>query len=155
VSITFETGSQLSELAKAAFSGSGLTSIHLPASVTVIGASCFFGCGSLASITFESGSQLSRLAKEAFAGSGLTSIHLPASVTVIGESCFSSCDSLVSITFDPASKFRGKAASLLAGLPLFSVNPKLVGFRPKPSPKIWRCHGAPGSIPGIHKRRFS
>jgi hypothetical protein len=111
----FETGSQLSELAKEAFRGSGLTSIHLPASVTVIGERCFSNCRSLTSITFESGSQLFQLAKEAFRGSGLTSIHLPASVTVIGDFCFSDCGSLTSITFDPASNFRGNPADLLAG----------------------------------------
>jgi hypothetical protein len=54
---TFEPGSQLSELAKKAFSRSGLTSIHLPASVTVIGERCFSGCRSLASITFDPASK--------------------------------------------------------------------------------------------------
>jgi hypothetical protein len=115
----FETDSRLSRLEERAFCESGLTSIHLPASVTVIGEACFSYCRSLASITFESGSQLSELAKWAFYGSGLTSIHLPASVTVIGESCFSCCDSLVSITFDPASKFRGSERDLMAGVALF------------------------------------
>jgi hypothetical protein len=37
----FEIGSRLSKLEAGAFSESGLTSIHLPASVTVIGESCF------------------------------------------------------------------------------------------------------------------
>jgi hypothetical protein len=97
---------------------SGVRSIHLPASVTVIGEACFCRCGSLTSITFESRSQLSQLAKEAFYESGLTSIHLPASVTVIGESCFSDCGSLASITFDPPSTFGGRARDLLAGRPL-------------------------------------
>jgi uncharacterized protein YuzB (UPF0349 family) len=120
VSITFESGSQLSQLAKGAFQGSGLTSIHLPASVTVIGRGCFSYCGSLVLITFESGSQLSQLADVAFHGSGLRSIHLPASLSVIGQGCFSGCKSLASITFDPASKFGGNAADLMAGLPLFS-----------------------------------
>jgi hypothetical protein len=71
----FETGSRLSRLEDGAFSSSGLTSIHLPASVTVIGAYCFSYCASLASITFESGSQLSELAKEAFCGSGRIVCH--------------------------------------------------------------------------------
>jgi hypothetical protein len=56
-SITFETGSQLSELAREAFCESGLTSIDLPASVTVIGEFCFSGCGSLALITFDPASK--------------------------------------------------------------------------------------------------
>jgi hypothetical protein len=57
VSITFESGSRLSQLANGAFSFSGLTSIHLPASVTVIGERCFSGCPSLASITFDPASK--------------------------------------------------------------------------------------------------
>jgi hypothetical protein len=57
VSITFESGSQLSELAPEAFSSSGLTSIDLPASVTVIGERCFSDCNSLASITFDPASK--------------------------------------------------------------------------------------------------
>jgi hypothetical protein len=57
VSITFESDSQLSQLAKVAFRLSGLTSIHLPASVTVIGARCFDGCRSLVSITFDPASR--------------------------------------------------------------------------------------------------
>jgi hypothetical protein len=117
-SVVFEENSQLSRLEAEAFRGSGLTSIHLPASVTVIGASCFSNCGSLASITFESGSRLSQLEERAFLFSRLKWIHLPASVTVISKDCFSRCHSLASITFDPASPFRGKAADLLAGVPL-------------------------------------
>jgi hypothetical protein len=81
LSVVFEENSQLSRLENRAFSRSGLTSIHLPASVTVIGGFCFCCCRSLVSITFESGSKLFQLAKEAFSWSGLRSIHLPASVT--------------------------------------------------------------------------
>jgi hypothetical protein len=51
----FETGSRLSQLEAQAFVGSRLVSIHLSTSVTVIGESCFCGCGSLTSITIESG----------------------------------------------------------------------------------------------------
>jgi hypothetical protein len=52
-SIRFESDSQLSELAKGAFVQSSVTSIHLPASVTIIDEFCFSGCKSLASITFD------------------------------------------------------------------------------------------------------
>jgi hypothetical protein len=68
VSITFESGSQLSELAKEAFRESGLTSIHLPASVTVIGVRCFSGCGSLASITFDPASKFRETEADFLAG---------------------------------------------------------------------------------------
>jgi hypothetical protein len=53
----FEIGSQLSQLAKEAFYQSGLTLLHLPASVTVIGEFCFSDCRSLASITFDPASK--------------------------------------------------------------------------------------------------
>jgi hypothetical protein len=68
MSITFESGSQLSELAKEAFCESGLISIHLPASATVIGEGCFSGCVSLASITFDPASQLQEIHRNAFYG---------------------------------------------------------------------------------------
>jgi hypothetical protein len=99
MSVTFESGSQLSRLEAQAFYRSGLTSIDLPASVTFIGEKCFSDCGSLMSVTFESGSQLSRLEARAFYWTGLTSIHLPDSVTFIGEKCFSGCDPHMSVTF--------------------------------------------------------
>jgi hypothetical protein len=117
LSIVFEANSHISRLEALAFCESGLTSIHLPASVSVIGEFCFSGCGSLTSITIESGSRLFRLANRAFCGSGLTAIHVPASISVIGAFCFSGCDSLTSITFDPASKFRGSEAGLSLGEP--------------------------------------
>jgi hypothetical protein len=49
-----------------AFSLSGLTSIHLPASVPVIGESCFSDCRSLVSITFDPASQLQKIRRNAF-----------------------------------------------------------------------------------------
>jgi hypothetical protein len=56
-SVVFDENSQLSRLEDRAFCGSGVTSIHLPASVTVIGEYCFSGCGSLASITCDPASR--------------------------------------------------------------------------------------------------
>jgi hypothetical protein len=64
----FEIGSQLSELAKQAFSESGLTSIHLPASVTVIGEFCFSSCRSLVSITFDPASKFDGSEADLLAG---------------------------------------------------------------------------------------
>jgi hypothetical protein len=64
----FESGSQLSELGKWTFVSSRLASIHLPASVTVIGERCFYHCRSLASITFDSASPSRRNAADLLAG---------------------------------------------------------------------------------------
>jgi hypothetical protein len=56
-SAPFESGSQVSQLAKESFLWSSLTSIHLPASVTVIGKFSFSHCRSLASIPFDPASK--------------------------------------------------------------------------------------------------
>ena len=67
------------------FSGSDLTSITIPSSVTHIGSKAFYLCRSLTSVTFESGSQLTTIEGEAFcACSSLTSMTIPSSVTEIG-----------------------------------------------------------------------
>jgi hypothetical protein len=57
-SITFETGSRLSRLEKSAFSGSGLRSIHFPASIEVICEFCFSDCTALTSVSFDPSSVL-------------------------------------------------------------------------------------------------
>jgi hypothetical protein len=70
--LAFEPGSQLSRLEDLAFCESGLTLIHLPASVTVIGKFCFSSCKSLLSITFDPRSRFSGQALSLFAGKSLT-----------------------------------------------------------------------------------
>jgi hypothetical protein len=47
-----ESGSILSRIEKYAFNGTGLVEIILPASVEMLGESCFYDCGSLSSVTF-------------------------------------------------------------------------------------------------------
>jgi hypothetical protein len=105
-SIAFDSASQLSRIEGEAFRGSGLKSIHLPASVEVICAESFSECESLASVTFDSGSKLRQFEREAFSWSGLKSIHLPASVVEIGAACFYFCGSLASVTFDSNSRLE-------------------------------------------------
>jgi hypothetical protein len=60
-----------------AFYESGLTSIHLPASVTVIGERCFSCCRSLASITFDPASKFRGSARDLLAGRQLCQSDLP------------------------------------------------------------------------------
>ena len=79
------------------FSGSGLTSITIPSSVTSLGEACFSLCSGLTSITIPS--SVTSLGDLCFFGcSSLTSITIPSSVTSLGEACFSACVSLTSIT---------------------------------------------------------
>jgi len=69
----------------------------LPASVTQIGVSAFFGCASLASITLPE--SVTQIGERAFQGcASLASITFPASVTQIGGYAFTGCASLASIT---------------------------------------------------------
>ena len=69
---------------------SGLTSIIIPNSVTIIGEGAFAGCSGLTSITIPN--SVTSIGYEAFYGcSGLTSINIPNSVTSIGGSAFAGC----------------------------------------------------------------
>jgi uncharacterized repeat protein (TIGR02543 family) len=104
--ITFEEGSQLTNIDYQAFSGaSSLTSIIIPASVTSIGASAFDSTASLTTIIFAEDSQLVSIGERTFfRASGLTSISIPASVTSIEAYAFYNATSLTSVTFAEGSQ---------------------------------------------------
>ena len=79
-----------------AFYNSGLTSIDIPGSVSVIEQATFLNCYSLASISFSS--SLTTIKKYAFQGcSSLTSLTIPDNITSIEESAFGECGGLTSI----------------------------------------------------------
>lgn len=79
-----------------------LTNISIPNSVTYIGFSAFSSCTSLKSITLPS--SLSFISGALFLGcSQLTTIHIPVSVTSIGNNAFADCPSLMTVTY-PGSK---------------------------------------------------
>ena len=74
-----------------------LTSITIPSSVTSLGGNCFYACNKLTSITIPS--SVTSLGSGCFYGcSGLTSITIPSSVTSLGSGCFYGCNKLISIT---------------------------------------------------------
>lgn len=69
-----------------AFSGAGLTSIDIPASVSSIANQAFYLCSSLSTITLHEG--LTTVDSMAFTGCAATEIFLPRSLTSIGDSAF-------------------------------------------------------------------
>jgi hypothetical protein len=54
-SVTFESGSRLSQIKHDTFAITGLVEIVIPASVKILDEGCFLQCESLSSVTFESG----------------------------------------------------------------------------------------------------
>lgn len=76
----------------AAFSGSGIESIHLPANLKTISSAAFSGCTNLKSVEFPAG--LTKIENMAFEKSGLIRMELPDTVTTMGSDVFSECPNL-------------------------------------------------------------
>ena len=76
----------------AAFSGSGIESIHLPANLKTISTAAFSGCTNLKSVEFPAG--LTKIESRAFEKSGLIRMELPDTVTTMGSGVFSECPNL-------------------------------------------------------------
>jgi hypothetical protein len=121
-SIAFEVGSKLQQIGESAFAWSGLTTIHIPASVEVFCKRCFCNSESLISITFEPNSRLRRIEDAAFAWNGLTEFLVPASVEVLCNCCFLSCTSLKSITFELGSKLQRIEGAAFRGTSLTELS---------------------------------
>jgi hypothetical protein len=91
---------------------SGLTSIHLPASVTVIGDRCFSGCRSLASITFDGASQLQEIHRFAFRGVPVEALILPGGIRHLSGSALAQTR-LETLSFSPMSTKFAVSASIV------------------------------------------
>ncbi|MDE5593305.1 MAG: leucine-rich repeat domain-containing protein, partial [Clostridiales bacterium] len=106
--VTFEKDADgncaLTTLSEGAFNASGITSISIPKSVTVLGNYQFGGSSSLETVTFEKDEDgncaLTYIGLSAFHTTGLTSISIPKSVTEIGNFAFYSVSSLTSVTIE-------------------------------------------------------
>jgi hypothetical protein len=94
--VTFRPESKLSLIEVQAFSFcDGIKMIAIPASVTVLGKSCFDSCESLEAVSFCAGSKLEPIPEAAFAlCSALTSIIRPSSVKITGRESFTECCNL-------------------------------------------------------------
>ena len=101
--VDFGSNPILTVIGSNAFSGTGLTSVTIPNSVTTIGSSAFSGCSSLVSLDLGSVQTIETLAF--FNCTGLTTLTIPASVSTIeaasweGNGAFWSCTGLTEIWF--------------------------------------------------------
>ncbi len=87
-------GRSLVKIGEEAFAGTSITSVHIPESITRIGASAFYEAASLEQVTFEENSEL-KVIEGAIGTRGafeqttaLSEITLPASVERIGRAAF-------------------------------------------------------------------
>jgi len=137
-SLTFESGSQLTQIDANAFRDDvALTSVKIPATVTALGSYAFgyckalssldlTGCGKIGSTAFnEDGpfdgctsltsvtipSSMTEIGYRLFKNSALTSIVLPNTVKVINSNAFENCDSLTSVTFASGTQQLTKIGS--------------------------------------------
>jgi hypothetical protein len=79
----------------AAFASSGLLEMHIPASVRLVGDSCFENCGSF---SFVGG--LPTTSEGMFMLSGLKRLSVPNRVTCLAVRSFYSCRSIEDVVFD-------------------------------------------------------
>ena len=94
-----------------AFKNSGVTSIVIPASVTLLDWNAFENCKDLTNVTFSENSQLRVIEDNAFGYcSALTSITLPNNLNEISGCAFRNCSSLTSVILPSSLKTIGYMA---------------------------------------------
>lgn len=99
---TVNIPAKLTVIAKNTFKGSGLTELTSVKEITKIGASAFEGCTALTAVKFDNNSKLVEIGEKAFAGSAITSFTISKNVTKIGASAFENCASLAEVKSDVA-----------------------------------------------------
>lgn len=116
--VLFNPASTFTTIPDRAFAETGLTSFHVPATVTSI-AGRAFTTSPLTAVTFEPGSRLASIGYRAFANTALTTMTLPTSVTTLGDGAFADNAAMADV------RFLGNAPSfgdgVFAGTPLATV----------------------------------
>lgn len=88
----------VAEMDSSAMSATLITSVTLPAAMTVIPSSAFSSCEKLTTIIFPE--TLTEIGSSAFSAcTGLETVRIPASVTTLGASAFATCSKLKSAYF--------------------------------------------------------
>ena len=95
-SVTFPE-TTLTKMGEAAFYGSGLESVEIPASLWTIQPYTFKNCTNLTSVKFHEGN-LQKISDGAFYGTGLTELVLPDCLDIMDVYAFKGCEKLTSIT---------------------------------------------------------
>ncbi len=135
-------------LAYGEFSGcTGLTSVEIPSSVTVIGGEVFAGCTGLTSVKIPN--SVTSIGYRAFSGcSGLTAVEIPSSVTSIGSYAFSGCSGLTAVEIPSSVTSIGDHAfygcdrlhSVTIGAGVLSIGSDAFST---PEKVIWLCNTPP------------
>ena len=104
-------GKAVTVIRKGAFEETAITSVTIPASVTIIGDYAFEACEHLKEVIFEEDSCLERICQTAFYGcTALTAIELPEGMKEIGNLVFYGCISLTSVTIPSSVTSIGAGA---------------------------------------------
>ena len=92
------------------FRNTGVESVALPASITVIEREAFRGCKNLRRVAFAEGSRLEKLGSECFREAGVERVVIPKSVTEILGRAFYVCKDLKKVTFEKGSSLQNIGA---------------------------------------------
>lgn len=97
-SVTIAEG--LADFGTGSFSGTAITAVTVPSTITTIPTTCFSNCSALTEVVFNEG--LASIDDQAFSGSPVAKVNWPASLTKIGGYAFSNSNIVGDIVF-PAS----------------------------------------------------
>ncbi len=123
--------SGLRRIGKDAFSGVGITSIVIPASVESLGENAFFSGQNLVSVEFEENSKLNFIGASAFSYcSGLSSINLPESLVTLSPYAFNFCTNLEEVYVGKNVKQIGfHAFASCSRLMAITISPENAGYK--------------------------